>query len=669
MSQKLVATLFLCCLVSFVGAQIRVSPNGNGNGKTWSQAMNLGDALKIANSGVEIWLVKGTYYPTTCTQCSDSDRMKTFALPNGVKLYGGFEGNETSSSQRNWNLNKTILSGDIDQDGTPANNSYSVVFSENVNEFTELNGLTIRDGNADSDDPVLEMPSRSGGGWYNGGLGTPMSNPQIKNCIFENNRANGFGGAMYNMASLEGQANPNYENCIFRNNQSQYDGGSIYSNGSFGGESNFTMTHCRFEDNFAGWEVGGAAALFNNGIEGVCSPVITNCQFIRQKATLHGGAIYNHGKSGESSPIITNCVFYQNEAIQAGAIYNLGVFPGGKSSPIITNCTFYGNVAYDFGGVSTVNGDVNGESRPFFRNCIFSENVGRVKGDIFYKINGHPTLEYCLVDEPSCGNMYSALSNLSEMTCGDGVLYNMPPKFVDPANGDLRLKHNSAALDVGQDSFNLFFDDVDGAPRVLLDQIDLGAFEYTGPRPTRMDTFHTDSYRDFISINWVTFNEFENAGFEIQRSRDSIDYEPIGWIPSQGNSAQRQFYQAWDTPPQRGEIYTYRLQQFDTDGCFEFYGKDTAFIKPDQVIVKLFPSPAEDVATLKVYFPRPDANDLQIYLTNVLGQTVLMKEDRGQPEGWSIYDIDVSAMATGINYITVFANKEKHVLSFMKAYH
>lgn len=61
-------------------------------------------------------VAKGKYKPTSgpagCTDCMSS-RDSAFLIKEGVALYGGFFGNETSISQRNIIVNETILSGDF----------------------------------------------------------------------------------------------------------------------------------------------------------------------------------------------------------------------------------------------------------------------------------------------------------------------------------------------------------------------------------------------------------------------------------------------------------------------------------------------------------------------------------------------------------------------------
>jgi len=113
---------------------------------------NIQEALEIANSGDQIWVASGIYTPTHQTLVTDT-RTATFSLLEGVEMFGSFIGNETSLTQRNWRLNPTILSGDLNgndlttdfPDGsTYAENSYHVVTADYLNQPTRLDGFIIQ---------------------------------------------------------------------------------------------------------------------------------------------------------------------------------------------------------------------------------------------------------------------------------------------------------------------------------------------------------------------------------------------------------------------------------------------------------------------------------------------------------------------------------------------
>jgi len=114
------------CAIIYVDADA----GGQNNGLSWYHAFtDLQDALGVADSGSEIWVANGTYYPDEGTDHTPDDRTETFELVANIAVYGGFAGGESSRSSRDPATNVAILSGDIDDnDGTlDAGNSYNVV--------------------------------------------------------------------------------------------------------------------------------------------------------------------------------------------------------------------------------------------------------------------------------------------------------------------------------------------------------------------------------------------------------------------------------------------------------------------------------------------------------------------------------------------------------------
>ena len=80
----------------------------------------------------EVITAKGTYYTS-----STNDRSSSFALGNGVKLYGNFAGTETDINQRvglipdaagTDRVNETILNGDIGVANDSTDNAYHIMY-------------------------------------------------------------------------------------------------------------------------------------------------------------------------------------------------------------------------------------------------------------------------------------------------------------------------------------------------------------------------------------------------------------------------------------------------------------------------------------------------------------------------------------------------------------
>ena len=100
--------------LSCSGSVIHVDQSNEGatDGITWNTAYtDLQEALTRSQSCDirEIWVAQGVYRPGTAVT-------DTFSLHTDLALYGGFTGTETALSQRNWQANVTVLSGDIGRD-------------------------------------------------------------------------------------------------------------------------------------------------------------------------------------------------------------------------------------------------------------------------------------------------------------------------------------------------------------------------------------------------------------------------------------------------------------------------------------------------------------------------------------------------------------------------
>ena len=221
--------------------------SGGNDGTSWADAFtSLKSATDLAGAGVEIWVADGTYYPAT------SDRSASFAVLNGVKVYGGFNGTETQLTQRDWNTNATILSGDIGTMGNSSDNSYHVVSLLGVSATTVFDGLIIQEGNANNG----TYPNDRGAGVYNDGINGGNSSPTFQNCIFRWNNALTMGGAMLNIANGGGTTSPILNGCLFYENSSAQ-GASILNATFSGGANAMIITNCTFADN-------GANSSINN---------------------------------------------------------------------------------------------------------------------------------------------------------------------------------------------------------------------------------------------------------------------------------------------------------------------------------------------------------------------------------------------------------------------
>jgi Secretion system C-terminal sorting domain len=247
-----------------------------------------------------------------------------------------------------------------------------------------------------------------------------------------------------------------------------------------------------FGDNLAK-QSGGA--LFNNGSNGTCNPLIINSMFVNNNSDTYGGAMFNFGKRGDASPTIINTIFTLNKAFSGGALYCLGS-EFGKSNPNIINCNIVQNIANNGGGINFNASDFSGTSSGSIINTIIYFNSA-VEGPNIRSILSSPKISYSIIQAANCTALQNG--NGSNIACGVGMIYNQNPMFLDTAKVDYHLLKNSVAIGKGfLDSITShgIINDFYSSPRTVGSKIDIGASE-NQENVAVLDMENDDSFQIF----------------------------------------------------------------------------------------------------------------------------------------------------------------------------
>lgn len=360
----------------FVDEQVAVA---GGDGHSWGFAFdNLRSALQVADYGDTIWIAEGTYFPTL-----GLDRQKTFQIPNGVQIYGGFAGTENFLDERDITAHPTILSGNIGDPADSTDNSYHVLYASGLDSLTLLDGLTITAGQALHLDNTYFGSLNFGGGMLLEANETfPICTPRIRNCTFIGNTAK-TGGGIAIMTNDLAIANPLLEHCTFINNRGLYRAGAYYKTGENPDGQLVAFNDCTFYEN---WSLDGAGGVM---LFRTCGDFRFNgCVFERDTAiALQTGAVTFWSNCESSSVYFEDCDFRYNYGNSSGGFDYFDEIYGNEATGVVDsfdfrfiNCNFIENRNRNGSGGAISIEQEDEVVHAVIENCIFDGNSSSQRG-------------------------------------------------------------------------------------------------------------------------------------------------------------------------------------------------------------------------------------------------------------------------------------------------
>ena len=361
-----ISLLFILLVSSSVYSQsiryVKPIATGTGDGSSWVNASaDLQAMINSSDINDQVWVASGTYKPNRPIDNQDNisepnNRHNAFMLKDSVKVYGGFPAlGSPVWEDRNWEVNVTVLSGDIGTSGNNADNAYHVVvtlglYQEPLSAATILDGFTITGGNANgatyNDEHIVGYHAVSRGS--GGGIFIINASVTFNNLIVTgNNATNGGGIANHSHANLV-----TFNNTSITFNNATAEGGGMY----FYSYSVTALNDMEITQNTA--NMGGGVYDFHS-----IDMFLNNVLIDGNSAISNGGGIYNNVIHTTE---FTNVTVSNNDAVNGGGLYN---YYGGTGS--FSGLTITGNTAsLDGGGM--YNDNVSGM---VFSDLIISNNT------------------------------------------------------------------------------------------------------------------------------------------------------------------------------------------------------------------------------------------------------------------------------------------------------
>jgi hypothetical protein len=413
------------------------APSG-GDGTDWDTAFDdLQAALDLANASAavtEVWVARGTYTPSR-EKSPGNPASAAFELVDGVAIFGGFVGNETSLDSRvlpTGSDEKSQLNGLL-PNGSHVNHVVTA-FDVDGSAGTILDGFVIEEGNASG---FSAVDQRGGGLHIEGG------SPVIRNCVVQQNSASKGGGVAIVSSS------PTFDRCEFSFNStfSEQSSAAAYGGAFYSENSTPVVTHCLFTRNIANTigEDGG-------------------------DADSRGGAVFTTGGHVR----LINCTFYDNLVIaQAEEGFNTFAFG---------DVTGHGGAVYADGGLDVL-------SSTFTENEVFTASDTEYENALGSAVFGTPSSDVLVVNSILWGNFVPAATALLgavdvTFSCiegglpGNGNISNNPMLILGQ---DVRIEAESPCVNTGDDDALPagLETDIVGNPR-RNGVVDMGSYEVPG---------------------------------------------------------------------------------------------------------------------------------------------------------------------------------------------
>jgi CSLREA domain-containing protein len=242
---------------------------------------------------------------------------------------------------------------------------------------------------------------------------------------------------------------------------------------------------------------------------------------ISDNSTTNGGGITNLGESNEVGLTIYNSTIIRNTAAKEGG----GIYAAGNTK--LHNATIVNNSVTEANGTGAGLGIYSGSAMVKFGNTIIAENNGHE----IYVFNGIPmSLGYNLIGNAPGDSLATGLVDLTRVYQSTDVLDKDPfisiLAYFGGKTPTVALMSGSPAINAGDNGLALSGTDQRGSPRIVNNQVDIGAYEHNITITPATQTLPEGS----VGTNYgqqLTTNRIPNDPLE-QFSYDRIDGDVPG---------------------------------------------------------------------------------------------------------------------------------------------
>lgn len=143
--------------------------------------------------------------------------------------------------------------------------------------------------------------------------------------------------------------------------------------------------------------------------------------------------------------------------------------------------------------------------------------------------------------------------------------------------------------------------------------------------PVELVSFTAVQDNRSVNLNWITANETNNEGFQVEESYNGSEFRAIGSLKGSGNSMNRNEYSFTVKNPKHGMSY-YRLKQMDFDGAFEYSKVISVLFEGNHLSIgEFYPNPSKS-GMLNIEIPYEIREKVNVQVYNAIGKKVFENE-------------------------------------------
>jgi hypothetical protein len=172
--------------------------------------------------------------------------------------------------------------------------------------------------------------------------------------------------------------------------------------------------------------------------------------------------------------------------------------------------------------------------------------------------------------------------------------------------------------------------------------------------PLQMLSVTAKPYPGYNRIEWTTASEKGTEFFEVERSLNGRDFEPIAKLSAAGNSIDKRTYSYNDLLGEEYKIAYYRIKTTDREGKSTLSGVSTLSREALAFKIKnIMPNPVNG-NQMKLNLYSPSEVNADLIITDMLGKTVLSRDIHLVEGDNDVLLEDLSPLSKGLYTISVY---------------